>query len=89
MSPQGKKIWDSPAGASLMRAMLRGQPQSEQDKETVQALVESSKNCQQPKPSTLLVSEMLTPSEIEQLRREQNERLDLLQKEFPKARIIR
>lgn len=40
---------------------------------------------QQPKQFTFQVAEMLTPSEIEQLRQEQNDRINLLQKEFPKA----
>ena len=44
---------------------------------------------QQPKPSTFQVSRMLTPSEIEQLRQEQNAQIDLLQKEFPNTRILR
>ena len=42
----------------------------------------------QPKQRMFSDSEMLTPSEIERLRQEQNARLALLQKEFPKARIV-
>ena len=38
----------------------------------------------QPKPDTSLVSEMLMPSEIEQLRRVQNEQIDYALKEFSK-----
>jgi hypothetical protein len=34
-------------------------------------------------------TEMLTPSEIEQLRQEQNAQLASPQKEFPKAKIVR
>lgn len=41
----------------------------------------------QPKGDTSSASEMLTPSEIGQLRQEQSAQLDLLQKEFPKARV--
>jgi hypothetical protein len=44
---------------------------------------------QQPRQSMSQVSEMLTPSEIEQLRQEQKDRFALLQKEFPKAKILR
>jgi hypothetical protein len=42
MTPQGKKTWNSPAGASLMDAMLGEKPMSEQDKATVQELVKTS-----------------------------------------------
>lgn len=44
---------------------------------------------QQPKQIMFQVAEMLTRSEIEQLRQEQNDRLDLLQKEFPNAKVLR
>ena len=43
MTPQGKKIWNSPQGASLMESMLGEKPVSEQDRATIQALVETSK----------------------------------------------
>ena len=89
MSPQGKKIWGSRPGVSLLSAWLHDKPLSKTDELTIKRLVRTSKNCQQPKLPTLQVSEMLTPSEIEQLRQEQNAQFDLLQKEFPKARIIR
>ena len=44
---------------------------------------------QQPKQVMFQIAEMLTRSEIEQLRQEQKNRLDLLQKEFQKAKILR
>ena len=43
----------------------------------------------QPRPATSPDSEMLTPSEIEQLRQEQSARIDLLQGEFPGVKIHR
>lgn len=44
---------------------------------------------QQPRQDTSSASEMLTPTEIEQLRQEQNAQIALPQKEFPKAKIVR
>ncbi len=38
ISNQGKRIWGSKQGGSLMRAMLGGQPLTQQDKETLQQL---------------------------------------------------
>lgn len=43
MTPRGKKIWNSPAGAGLMKAMLGDKPMDKQDEETVKALVKTSK----------------------------------------------
>jgi hypothetical protein len=43
MTPDGKKIWNSPAGASLMAAMLGQKPVKPQDQATVKALVKTSK----------------------------------------------
>jgi hypothetical protein len=43
MTPQGKKIWNSPAGASLMKAMLGEKPMNKQDEAVVRALVKTSK----------------------------------------------
>ena len=43
MTPEGKKIWNSPQGASLMESMLGEKPVSEQDRATIQTLVETSK----------------------------------------------
>ena len=42
ISEQGKKIWKTPAGGNLMRAMLCTQPMTEQDKQTLQELKQTS-----------------------------------------------
>ena len=42
ISEQGKKIWKTPAGGNLMRAMLGTQPMTEQDKQTLQELKQTS-----------------------------------------------
>lgn len=60
MTPEGKKIWGSPQGVSLMRAMLNGKAISEQDRATIQALVESSKG--QP-PSAVRPADLLHEQE--------------------------
>jgi hypothetical protein len=38
VTPEGKKIWNSPAGGSLMAAMLKLKPLEEKDKETLEKL---------------------------------------------------
>jgi len=43
MTPQGKKIWNSPKGASLMAAMLGEKEVEPQHEATVKELVETSK----------------------------------------------
>jgi hypothetical protein len=50
MTPQGKKIWNSPAGASLMKAMLGEKPMNKQDEAVVKALVKTSKEGKKPSP---------------------------------------
>jgi len=50
MTPQGKKTWNSPAGASLMKAMLGEKPVDKQDEETVKVLVKTSKEGKKPSP---------------------------------------
>lgn len=43
MTPEGKKIWNSPAGGSLMAAMLGMKPMEEKDKATVEQLRQTGK----------------------------------------------
>ena len=43
ISEQGKKIWKSAAGGSLMRAMLGTKPMTEQDRQTLEQLRQSGK----------------------------------------------
>lgn len=38
MTPQGKKIWDSKAGTSLLGRMLNGQPKTQMDKVLINQL---------------------------------------------------
>lgn len=42
MTPQGRKIWGSKEGQSLMEAMLKGKPPTPEQKEVVKQLKESS-----------------------------------------------
>ena len=42
MTPEGKKIWDSPAGASLMEAMLGEKPFTKQDELVLESLRKSN-----------------------------------------------
>jgi hypothetical protein len=46
MTPQGKKVWSSPAGVRLLDNLLEGRPPTKQDEETVKALVKTSKEGQ-------------------------------------------
>lgn len=38
MTPEGRKIWNSPQGVSLLRAMLAGQAPDQQQQQTLQQL---------------------------------------------------
>jgi len=50
MTPKGKKIWNSQAGARLMRAMLGEKPVTKQDGSVIKDLVDSSKApCKSPR----------------------------------------
>lgn len=40
LSPDAKKLWKSPAGASLMAAMLGSKPMDDADKATAKKLME-------------------------------------------------
>lgn len=43
MTPEGKKIWNSPAGGSLMAAMLKLKPLEEKDKLALEKLRQTGK----------------------------------------------
>ena len=47
MTPQGRKIWGSKAGQSLMKAMLEDAPKTPEHAATVQALKASGKATEQ------------------------------------------
>jgi len=46
MTPEGKKIWNSPAGGHLMDAMMGDEPFAARDRMTVRSLVKTSKDGQ-------------------------------------------
>ena len=44
MTPQGKKIWDSKAGGDLAMAMMGEKPMTDEDRATLEALKQTSRN---------------------------------------------
>lgn len=47
MTPEARKAWKTPAGASLLKAMFKGEPLQPQDRETI----ERFKKIDPPKPT--------------------------------------
>ena len=53
ISNQGKRIWGSNQGGSLMRAMLGGQPLTQQDRQTLQELKQGGQSPSQGETGSL------------------------------------
>ena len=48
LSPDGKSIWKSPAGARLFAAILGSKPMDDADRETVKKLMAGSQEADEP-----------------------------------------